>query len=97
MAEAPKDPRFQYPDVPEAAVPVATLDKMMAWLLKDEAVGWVGWVSTGLKIGTIALYFWARDKAIAMGMARAKQQYEQDQANKNQDEVDQDDPARRTS
>lgn len=80
-------PKYNYAQVPPAAIPVAQLDAIMLWVMAESPT-LVGRIFAGVKIAIIALYFIARDKLIAQEVLRIKQQNEQERETHNQDVVD---------
>lgn len=84
------DPRFNY-QVPTPPVSVEQLDDFWKIVVSSGTGTWPA-IIAGVKIILLSALFFARERLIAQEQLRAKQKYEQDHANQNQDEVDQGDP-----
>jgi MFS superfamily sulfate permease-like transporter len=86
-----EDPRFVYPKVPDSPVTSAQLNDLWK-VITTAGTGTFASIVAGVKIILLACLFFALRSIVALERQRAKQQYEQDQAKKNQDEVDQPEP-----
>ncbi len=83
------DPRFVAPAIQEAPATVPQIDSMIKGVIETPP-NIIGLVSLVARAAIITLLFAIREKIIDIALQRAKQNYEQSNANNNQNEVDAD-------
>jgi hypothetical protein len=86
---ASTDPRYEYENIGPSSISVAMLDKIASAVF-DPTTGVLGLVKALVMASFATAYVIVREKLIAQQAEYKKQQYEREQAGKNQGELDKD-------